>query len=183
MTTLLITDAISVLMSAADVRAEQWAGVANDADRSELIDELYEADADEGARMCDIIEEAMITVQNSKRCNEYPTYTTDQALTAMIIQEWFAGRDNNSFCPNHYKENCGASTLRARFLFCADAVNQAWEYANKELGYDDCFDWEFVPDYMEWAAQLDIQPQDFAANQAEILEAMGIKPITAETGS
>jgi hypothetical protein len=167
-----VSDAIGVLMSAADVRAEQWAGVANNKLVSELVDELHEADAEEGARMCDLIEDAMITVRNAKDGAEYPCYTTDTALTAMIINEWFVNAA--PFCREHYTEGCGAATLRCRFLFCADTLNKAWEIAQDWAGYDECFDWEFVPCFMEWAAQLEVQPKDFEANAPRILEAMGI---------
>lgn len=169
--TQLVTDAISVLMSAADVRAEQWAGVANETPVSDLVDELHEADAEEGARMCDIIEDAMLVVRAARCGNEYPTYTTEESLTAMIIQEWFAGA--TKFCRDHYTESCGAATLRARFLFCARTVDDAWQKAHDDFGYDDCFDFEFVPNYMEWCAQLDLQPWEFKDHQSKILAAMG----------
>ena len=168
-----VSEAISVLISAADVRAEQWAGVANNANRIDLIQELFEADADEGGRMCDLIENAIGTLRDAQRGgNTYPEVTVEEALTAMCMQEWYSTA--NDFCREHYRGVGGASMLRVHFLKTAFVLDAAWVHAHNEYGYDKCFDWDFVPEFMEWAAQLSILPVDFYKRTDDILEAMGV---------
>jgi hypothetical protein len=60
-----LNNAIGVLISAADVRSSQWAGVAEGERPDSLIDELWEADADEARFMADTTRDAIRVVRES----------------------------------------------------------------------------------------------------------------------
>jgi hypothetical protein len=56
------TKAIGVLTSTADARAQQWEGVIEGIPPSDLVDELYEADAEEAENIAAMIREAIRVV-------------------------------------------------------------------------------------------------------------------------
>ena len=56
------TEAIGVLTTTADARAQQWEGVAKGENPGELVDELHEADAEEAESMAAMIREAIRVV-------------------------------------------------------------------------------------------------------------------------
>lgn len=62
-TDMTFTEAVGVLVSAADVRAGQWEGVEQGHDPGNLVDELHEADADEAKFLAGQIREAIRVVR------------------------------------------------------------------------------------------------------------------------
>lgn len=57
------TEAIGVLTTTADARAQQWEGVAKGEKIGDLFDELYEADAVEAENIAAMIREAIRVVE------------------------------------------------------------------------------------------------------------------------
>lgn len=71
--------------------------------------------------------------------------------SAMCIWEWALEQirsDGNSTIQKKLFR-CGASQLRHYLLQLADDMDRAFKVAQK-LGYDDPFDWEFVPAVMSY---------------------------------
>jgi hypothetical protein len=54
--------ALSTVLSAAEVRRDQWQAVADGSELTEVVNELYEADQIEGQEMADLLTEAIETL-------------------------------------------------------------------------------------------------------------------------
>ena len=68
----------------------------------------------------------------------------DRVFTAMCIWEALLGTDHHLGF-EYSKEQVGWAATRSYAAEFAEPCNDAWEYANKHLGYDDSFDWDWVP--------------------------------------
>jgi hypothetical protein len=71
----------------------------------------------------------------------------DRVFTAMCIWEALLGTENHLGF-EYSKEQVGWAATRSIAGEFAEPCNDAWEYANKHLGYDDSFDWDWVPRFM-----------------------------------
>jgi len=152
--------------SAADTRQDQWLQAAS-YKFDDIINELYEADSDECTNMAGLIGSALKIISDAG-----PVYSEESATTAMCMWEWFL--TSSEFCRDHFKHPEGACATRDNFLQHAHVLDEAWSIANKEHGYDDAFDWEFVPDFMGWVVQLSLEPYEMKDHIPTILEAMGV---------
>jgi len=54
--------ALSTVLSAAEVRRDQWQAVADGSELTEVVNELYEADQIEGQEMANLLTEAIETL-------------------------------------------------------------------------------------------------------------------------
>lgn len=80
MTSMTREQAVSVLRSAADVRAQQWRGLANGTSPADLIDELYEASENEADLMATEIENALGDERETRPPT--PSYATPEQVAA-----------------------------------------------------------------------------------------------------
>lgn len=71
----------------------------------------------------------------------------DRVFTAMCIWEALLGTDNHLGF-EYSKEQVGWAATRSIAGEFAEPCNDAWEYAHKHLGYDDSFDWDWVPQWL-----------------------------------
>jgi len=71
-------------------------------------------------------------------------YTAEYAEAACCIWEYMLET------PSSISDKFGGATYARMFAVeLAPYCHQSWEWAFKTAEYDDCFDWEWVPDYME----------------------------------
>ncbi len=71
----------------------------------------------------------------------------DRLFTAMCI--WEALLEDRCHLGFEYsKEQVGWAQTRSYAAEFAEPCNEAWEYAHKHLGYDDSFDWDWVPRWL-----------------------------------
>lgn len=80
----------------------------------------------------------------------------DRVFTAMCIWEALLGTENHPGF-EFSKEQVGWAVTRSIAGEFAEPCNDAWEYANKHLGYDDSFDWDWVPRFMTHCINGDFQ--------------------------
>jgi len=72
----------------------------------------------------------------------------DRVFTAMCIWEaLLETRDHPGF--EYSKEQVGWAVTRSIAGVFAEPCNDAWEYAHDHLGYDDSFDWDWVPRFVK----------------------------------
>ena len=71
------------------------------------------------------------------------TTCTDIAETAMCLWEYFLEDEPKNYL--EYREENGACDTRMHVLSWAEACDAAWKHAVETRGYDEPFDWHFVP--------------------------------------
>jgi hypothetical protein len=80
----------------------------------------------------------------------------DRVFTAMCI--WEALLEDRCHLGFEYsKEQVGWAQTRSIAGEFAEPCNEAWEYAHKHLGYDDSFDWDWVPRFMTHCVNQEFQ--------------------------
>jgi hypothetical protein len=78
--------------------------------------------------------------------NTTKTYTLDQVETAMAIWESLLENPPQWFV--QLKAENGSCTARGIVAELAPHMDDAWSFAAELHGYDDAFDWAFVPDVL-----------------------------------
>jgi len=79
---------------------------------------------------------------------EEPVSAQDEAEAAMCIwEEILSLKERNMQVSRHFEQG-GTAAIRLFALSLAKPCHLAWERAVKDAGYDDAFDWEFVPDWI-----------------------------------
>src|SRR5438128_639565 len=80
-----------------------------------------------------------------------PRYSGEVALTAMCL--WEAVLDAGNRPPDQPWsddwENEGTCALRDHILSMAAQCDSDWEFAQKRMGFDAPFDWEFAPQWLQ----------------------------------
>jgi hypothetical protein len=93
--------------------------------------------------------------------------TSDIAFDAMCVWEWVLENKDDIPELREQFEQLGTCQMRERSLTVLPELREAFERA-KENGYEDCFDWEFVPWFMTHVVRF----EDFGWVCATMEEAM-----------
>lgn len=79
--------------------------------------------------------------------NAKTLYFTAMCLWEAVLED--EGKDTPKLPWIHaYRATFGACETRERIADMVEACENAWAYAQDYLGYDLCFDWEFVPAFL-----------------------------------
>ena len=95
-------------------------------------------------------------------------FSLDHAMTALCIYEQLLHLSGQNVLPEWalaVQEAEGIYGLRRTALDMAPGMDAAYEHAVKAHGYDNCFDWEFVPavlDLIERGSELYTSPEAVA---------------------
>lgn len=77
--------------------------------------------------------------------------TADIAFDAMCIWEWALEARERKFgngILNNFFDKYGTCEMRVQCVSVLPYARSLWQHA-VDLGYEDCFDWEYVPWFME----------------------------------
>ncbi len=81
----------------------------------------------------------------------------DLAVDAMCVWEWvLENKSSNKWLLQSFEID-GYVEIRWKMLEIVRAVREVWPKA-VEAGYEDCFDWEFVPWFMEKCVDFSTDP-------------------------
>ena len=84
------------------------------------------------------------------------TYTEDEVEAAMCLwEECLLRRMNNDEEVFHWlRAGEGAASARLQCILLAKDTEYSWQIAREHFGFDDSFDWEFVPLWLNYAMDL-----------------------------
>lgn len=98
------------------------------------------------------------------------TKAEDRALTAMILWEDHMENLNNTGHPiTRYREENGASEARRAAWASVAIIEAVWALLPEDYCDGNCFDWEFVPDFMMFCGRNDLNPWEFTKKDATSL--------------
>lgn len=154
---------IETVLEAAEIRVDQWRGVADGQSPMDLVDELYEIEADEARNIAEEQAAAIKAVRASLPAKATRTDLDVLANNAMCIWEhvlhcqraWKTHYDRIEDEPLHawLADGQGAFSARDGCWALAGWAEWAWDQFTDEKqerpgGYE-AFDWDFIPVFID----------------------------------
>jgi hypothetical protein len=150
---------ISTVLEAAQIRVDQWQAIADGQSPHDVVDELYETDADEARSIAEEQSAAIEAVRSSLPAKSYVSPIDCLASTAMCIWEhvldtqrrFKAHSITDEPLQRWMADGEGAFAARDGCWALAGWTDWAWSWCESN-GIDHnwhAFDWEFVPEFID----------------------------------
>lgn len=102
---------------------------------------------------------------------------TDHDIIDAALCLWEACLDHEPDHYNRFREDNGAAETRDKMQVFAKPCHDAWEHAHTVLGFDDPFDWEWCPLWLQVCVDedFDLVAMDCTTQAQMVMERYTIK--------